>query len=95
MNSEKLREWANDIELVPDNRLRDPSSSKHQRKIIEIQKLVKQAQENPTLEVYQLLRKVNFIQCRGATYHVSRCRYLQHCINELDNVVQKDEGTEE
>ena len=92
MNSEKLRVWANDIEFVPDNMLRDPSSSKHQRKIIEIQNLVKQAQENPTLEVYQLLRKVNFIQCRGATYHVSRCRYLQHCINELDNVIQKDEG---
>jgi len=92
MNNEKLREWAESIEIRTDIRV---PPSKHQEKIKEIITLVIEARENPTLELYERLHKVRFISCIGATDYVSYCRYLQYCVNQLDNVVRKDEGSME
>jgi len=89
MNHEKLREWAESIEIRTDLR---ETGSKHQDKAKEILALIKEARENPSLDVYERLRKVQFISCIGATDYVSYCRYLQYCVNQLDNVVRKDEG---
>ena len=89
MNNEKLREWAENVELevLP---IRDPPS-KHQRQIQLITGLVNDARDDPTLEVYEKLRNIAFIPVNGESKHVSYCRYLQHCVNLLDNIL-KDEG---
>lgn len=92
MNREKLREWAESIEIRTDLR---ESGSKHQDKAKEIVALVKEAHENPCLDVYERLRKVQFIGCIGATDYVSYCRYLQYCVNQLDNIVHLNEGQTE
>jgi len=92
MNHEKLREWAESIEIRTDLR---ETESKHQDKAKEILALIKEARENPSLDVYERLRKVQFISCIGATDYVSYCRYLQYCVNQLDSDVRKDEGATE
>ena len=93
MNNEKLREWAELVE-IKDLPIRDPPS-KHQEQVKLILEKVKVAMENPSLEVYNELRSIKFIACIGQTPYVAYCRYLQHCVNLLDNIVHKDEGKQE
>ena len=91
MNNEKLREWAELVEIKEDLKLRHPAS-KHQAQVKLILEKVKVARENPSLEVYNELRSIKFVSCIGQTPYVAYCRYLQHCVNMLDNIVHKDEG---
>jgi len=94
MNSEKLRYWAQLIYIPDKLYLRDaPGSSKHQEKIKEILTLVKEARENPTVEVYKRLRSVQPIYCPDNEPGLPNlCKYLQYCITQLDGFVHKDEG---
>ena len=83
MNDDKLRKWAEQIELMSDDKLREPTSSLHQRKIKEIQNLVIQAKTKPSSEVYRKLKHVTLIPCYGASLYVSKCRDLQNSVNEI------------
>ena len=96
MNSEKLRYWA-ELIYIPDNlSLRDPKGSTHQKKIREILELVREARENPTLDVYERLRSVRPIPCPDHVEgFVNYCKYLLYVVSQLDNIVRKDEGQEE
>jgi|GEM_PF-1968577 len=92
MNSEKLRYWAQLIYIPDDPRLRKPKGSKHQEKIREILTLVREARENPTVEVYERLRSVRHISCPDTQLgYVNYCMYLQYCVTTIVNVL-KDEG---
>ena len=97
MNSEKLRYWA-ELIYIPDNlNLREPpGDSTHQRKIREILELVREARENPTVDVYERLRSVRSIKCpddKGDYVHY--CKYLLYVVSQLDKFVHKDEGVVE
>ena len=94
MNSEKLRYWAELIYIPDDLSLRDPpGDSVHQRKIREILELVREAGENPTVDVYERLRSVQPIPCPdNIKGFVNYCKYLLYCVDKLDNIVRKDEG---
>ena len=90
MNSEKLRYWA-ELIYIPENlSLR---KSVHQKKIKEILDLVREARENPTMDVYERLRSVQPIPCPDHIVgFVNYCKYLLYCVDQLDNIVLKDEG---
>ena len=94
MNNEKLRYWASLIYIPDKLHLRDvPGSSKHQEKIKEILELVREAGENPTVEVYERLRSVRPIACPDNKPGLPNyCKYLQYIITQLDGFVHKDEG---
>jgi len=92
MNSEKLRYWAELIYIPDDLKLRKPKGSIHQEKIKEILTLVREAHENPTVEVYERLRSVRPIPCPDHIEgFVNYCKYLLYCVEQLDDVL-KDEG---
>ena len=94
MNSEKLRYWAQLI-YIPDNlNLRDPpGDSIHQRKIREILELVREASENPTVDVYECLRSVQPITCPDHIKgFVNYCKYLLYVVGKIDSFVREDEG---
>jgi len=96
MNSEKLRYWAELIYIPEKLSLRDPKGSVHQKKIKEILSLVREARENPTVEVYEKLQGVRPIPCPDHIEgFVNYCKYLLYCIEQLDNIVHKDEGAME
>jgi len=96
MNSEKLRYWAELIYIPEKLSLREPTSSKHQEKIREILELVREARENPTVDVYERLRSVRPIPCPdNIKGFVNYCKYLLYCVDQLDNIVLKDEGGKE
>jgi len=94
MNSEILRYWAQLIYISDDLRLRaPPGNSVHQKKIKEILDLVGEARENPTVDVYERLRSVRPIPCPDHIEgFVNYCKYLLYCVDQLDNIVLKDEG---
>jgi len=97
MNSEKLRYWA-ELIYIPDNlNLREPpGDSVHQKKITEILDLVREARESPTVSVYERLRSVRPIPCPDHIKgFVNYCKYLLYCVDKLDNIVLKDEGSME
>ena len=94
MNSEKLRYWAELIYIPDDLSLRDsPGDSVHQRKIREILGLVREARENPTVDVYERLRSMRPIPCPDHIEgFVNYCKYLLYWVDQLDKIVRKDEG---
>jgi len=96
MNSEKLRYWAQLIYIPDDPRLRKPKGSKHQEKIREILTLVKEARENPTIDVYERLRSVRPTYCPDhIPGFVNYCMYLQYQITRIDGFVRQYEGAKE
>jgi len=96
MNSEKLRYWAELIYIPEKLNLREPTSSKHQEKIREILTLVREARENPSIEVYERLRSVRPIRCPDhIPGFVNYCKYLLYVVDKIDNIVLKDEGVVE
>jgi len=90
--SEFLKNWANETTLVDETKLRD---SKHQRKIVEIQAIIRALAENPTPEETNKLVHLNFIGCTGNSRYVSHCRYLQNRVKWILQLVHKDEGQTE
>lgn len=90
MNSEKLRYWA---ELIYIPEILSLRSSTHQKKIKEILELVREARENPTVNVYERLRSVQPIPCPDHIKgFVNYCKYLLYCVDKLDNIVRENEG---
>jgi len=87
--SEFLKNWANETTLVDESKLRD---SKHQRKIVEIQSIIRGLAETPTPELTNKLVKLHFIDCRGSSTYVAHCRYLQNRIKWILQLVRLNEG---
>jgi len=78
-----LATWA-ELVVIPDGlKLREPGS-KHQKHIRLIQSLVMEARVNPSKDVYDSLKNVKSIECKGLSPHISYCRYLQYAISKLD-----------
>jgi len=94
MNNEKLHYWAQLIYIPDDLNLREsPGDSVHQRKIREILGLVREASENPTVDVYERLRSVRPIPCPdNIKGFVNYCKYLLYCVDKLNIFVHLDEG---
>ena len=66
-----LATWA-ELVVIPDGlKLREPGS-KHQKHIRLIQSLVMEARVNPSKDVYDSLKNVKSIECKGAksTYFI-------------------------
>ncbi len=95
MRSIFLKEWAQWIIQIPEKDLR--SSSKHQRQIIRLQKLITEIGETGSVEKAQELIQVEPIKCSGETTYVAHCRYLQYCVGWLkkQDFIRLNEGGEE
>jgi len=87
--SEFLKNWANETTLVDESKLRD---SKYQRKILEIQAIIRALAENPTPEETNKLVHLNFIKCTGSSRYVSHCRYLQNRVKWILYLARLNEG---
>ncbi|MBA7490029.1 hypothetical protein ES702_00563 [subsurface metagenome] len=94
MRSILLEEFARNILLFPDDKLRK-ERSKHQKKIKELQDLIKELGECGSLDVAQKLVEVEPINCRGITEYVAHLRYLQYCVNYLRENIHNYEGQED
>ena len=92
MNSDEIKTWASETRLIDERKLR---SSKHQRKIAEIQAIVRRMAENPTAKDMCSLIHMHFIECGGDTGFVAPCRYLQNRVRWLRSRVLFHEGEEE
>ena len=91
MRSMLLEEFARNIILLPDDRLRN-GRSKHQRKIRELQDVIRELYECGSIETAQKLISIKSIRCRGSTEYVAHLRYLQYCVNYLRENIQKYGG---
>ena len=87
--SEFLKNWANETTLVDESKLRN---SMHQRKIKEIQTILRALAENPTPAETNKLVHLEFIGCKGSSKHVSHCRYLQNRVKWILQLVRLNEG---
>jgi len=87
--SEFLKNWAKDTTLVDESKLRN---SKHQRKIKEIQAIIRALAENPTPADTNKLVHLAFIGCKGQSKYVAHCRYLQNRIKWILQLVRLNEG---
>jgi len=92
MRSNFLQEWAQWVIQIPEKDLRP--SSKHQRQIIRLQRLITEIGETGSVEKTQELVSIPSIKCRGDTTYVAHCRYLQYCVSWLkgQNFIHLNEG---
>jgi len=87
--SEFLKNWANETTLVDESKLRN---SKHQRKIREIQGIIRALAENPTPAETNKLAHLKFVECTGNSTYVAHCRYLQNRVKWILQLVHLNEG---
>ena len=93
MNSEKLRYWA-ELIFIDEKVGTRGGTSIHQEKILQLFTLIQAAKDNPTVEVYESIKNYQPMRCKNRkSDQVNYLRYLQHCVNLLDGIVLKDEGT--
>jgi len=81
MRSMLLEEFARNIILMPDNKLRD--RDKHQKKIKELQDLIRELAGCGSVEMFQKFIAIKPVKCRGTIEYVAHLRYLQYCVNFL------------
>ena len=86
-----LEEFARNIILLPDNKLRN--RGKPQKRIKELQDVIRELGERGSIETAQKLISIKSIRCRGSTEYVAHLRYLQYCVNYLRENIQKYGGT--
>jgi len=91
MRSMLLEEFARNIILLPDNKLRN--RGKPQKRIKELQDVIRELGERGSIETAQKLISIKSIRCRGSTEYVAHLRYLQYCVNYLRENIQKYGGT--
>jgi hypothetical protein len=82
MRSILVSDFAGNIILLPDKKIRNPGS-KHQRKIDEIQPIIQALALTGEQNLAQKLVDVEIIPCQGSSDYVAHLRYLQYCINYL------------
>lgn len=92
MNTDEIKSWAAETRLIDEKGLR---GSKHQRKIKEIQVIVRRMAEKPTPEDMYSLIHMHYIECESDTRFVSHCRYLQNRVQWLRSRVRLNEGTKD
>jgi len=91
MRSMLLEEFARNTILMPDNKLRD--RGKHQKKIKELQDLIRELAECGSVETAQKLIAIKPVKCRGTTEYVAHLRYLQYYVNYLRENIHNYGGT--
>src|SRR4030043_1347235 len=89
---EDIKTWAAETRLIDEKELR---GSKHQRKIAEIQAIVRRIDKEPGLGGMPNLLNMKFIECRGDTRFVAHCRFLQNRVQWLPQNRPFNEGTKE
>src|SRR4030042_4843186 len=90
---EDIKTWATSTRLIDEKELR---GSKHQRKIAEIQAIVRRMAENPTAEDMYSLIHMKFVECPyNYTRFVKHCKYLQNRVQWLVKIVLFNEGSNE
>jgi len=94
MRSMLLEEFARNIILLPDPKLRS-KGRRHRKKIKELQALIRELGECGSTETAQKLISIKSIRCRGTTEYVAHLRYLQYCVNYLRENIHNYGGQED